>query len=226
MAQLLENKCFPYTDFQHKLINFVLFPVRACFLNPISSGAKLLSLRDERMYYVSRHVKGRNLDIGCGPYDRFTRDYATKGSVGIDFFQYPGLTPEQVVPNPPKLPFKDNEFDSATLIANINHIPRNIFPEEMREVARIVKPGGTVVITRIGLVVSFLTHSIVHLQSHLSKKYYSMDHERGMEEDERLTVPVKEMMKTLEACGLVLSKKESLWTQWGLNEIFVFTNKE
>lgn len=202
------------------VLNFVAFPYRALVLNPNASADPLLCLRDERMIHVRRSVRGRVLDIGCGPENVFVSRYYPNG-LGVDVFQYPGLAPEQIV-DPVRLPFADASFDTVTLIANVNHIPQSKIRDEFREIGRVLKADGRLVITRIGTLVSFLTHNVVHLQSKLSSKYYDMDHERGLEDDERLSVPLAEINQLAASVGATLQARERIWTQWWLNEVLVY----
>jgi SAM-dependent methyltransferase len=141
--------------------------------------------------------------------------------LGVDVFQYPGLTADQIV-DPLHMPFADGSFDTVTLIANVNHIPQSKIRDEFLEIGRVLKPDGRLVITRIGTLVSFLTHNVVHLQSKLSSKYYDMDHERGLEDDERLSVPLAEINQLAASIGAKLQVRDRIWTQWWLNEVLVY----
>ncbi len=199
-----------------------MFPYRAFVLNPNISKGGLICLRDERMLNVKKHCKGKVLDVGCGPDNVFVSHYLDQNSIGVDFHLYPGLKEEQIIKDPLNFPFEDKSFDTITLIANINHIPEPIFKDEITELCRMLKADGRIIVTRIGQVTSFLTHNVVHLQSMISKSYYSMDHDRGMEEDERLSVSMKELNSVFASSQMQLSIKDSLWTQWNLNEILVY----
>lgn len=206
-----------------KWFNFIFFPYRAFILNPNQSSDSLMCLRDERMWYVSQHLSGKVLDLGCGPDNVFIKNYTDDGTgLGMDIYPYPGLSKEQVLKDPTALPFKNGIFDTVTLIANINHIPQSIVQQELAEIARVLKPGGKVIITRIGLITSLLTHTVVKVQSWFSDKYYDMDSERGVEEDERYTVSKSEIKERLEKVGLFLQTKQSFWTQWWLNELLIY----
>lgn len=210
-----------YSSRLEELLNFALFPYKAFIQNPNESGGRLMCLRDERMARVREHCRGRVLDLGCGPRKVFITHFWDGEGQAVDFFAYEGLEPDDVISGLP-LPFADASFDTVTLIANVNHIPQSIFQREMDEIGRVLKRPGRVVITRIGYLVSLLTHSVVKIQSKISKKYQDMDSDRGMEEDERWTVPVEEIAEALTPRGFRLSRRRRLWTQWWLNEILVF----
>ena len=58
-----------------RLANLVAFPYRAVIQNPNKSSDHFMCLRDERMYYVAKHCRGRVLDVGCGPGNMFLRKF-------------------------------------------------------------------------------------------------------------------------------------------------------
>ncbi len=171
---------------------------------------------------VRRFCKGHVLDIGCGPGDIFNRYFLNGNGQSVDFHDYEGLKASQVIKDPKKFPFTDANFDTVTLIANINHIPKSVFEDEIKEIGRVLKKDGELVMTRIGLVVSFLTHNWVKVQSAVSKEYYDMDSDRGMEEDERYTVSLEEIESACKKAGLTYQGTHKIWTQWALNEILIF----
>lgn len=204
-----------------KVYNFLLFPYRAFILNPNQSSTRLICLRDERMYYVKQYCKGKTLDLGCGPGNVFVRHFLDGDGTGLDVFKYPGLQDSEVVNDPCNLPFPLEQFDTVTLIANFNHIPTSIVSDELKEIARVTAPNGQVLVTRIGLITSLLTHTVVKIQSLLSKEYYDMDSERGVEHDERYTVSRQEINALAEQAGMKVERIIGFWTQWYLNELLI-----
>ncbi|MCB0322242.1 MAG: methyltransferase domain-containing protein [Bdellovibrionales bacterium] len=220
MTQVLSKTKFASPVEQ--VLNFVCFPYRAFIQNPNESTRRFMCLRDERMYYVAKHCSGRTLDLGCGPDNVFVKQFMKGNGQGADVFRYPGLQDSEIIENPPYLAFDDNSFETVTLIANVNHIPTSIIATEFQEIARVLRPGGKLVVTRIGLITSVLTHTVVHIQSMLSSAYYDMDRERGVEDDERYTVSRKEIQALAEANHLHQQTVQRFWTQWWLNEVLVF----
>ncbi|HLC94405.1 MAG TPA: methyltransferase domain-containing protein [Patescibacteria group bacterium] len=80
------------------------------------------------------------LDIGCGnkPYARyFTSEY-----IGLD--PYPG-TKADIVRNAWDSGLPDNSFDAVILNQSLEHIPDTI--GTIREIERVLKPGGLVLVT-------------------------------------------------------------------------------
>jgi 2-polyprenyl-3-methyl-5-hydroxy-6-metoxy-1,4-benzoquinol methylase len=103
---------------------------------------------------VLRALRGRGaangwlVDVGCGTGAFWN---SVKGDVqrytGVDLVDYETNEFEQLTAdlNKDPLPFEDNSVDTVTAIEVIEHVenPRRF----MRELARIVKPGGLVAVT-------------------------------------------------------------------------------
>lgn len=99
--------------------------------------------------------KGRLLDIGCSnyPYFLYNIDFAEK--YGID--QNIDCSNNHVVGNinlqrfniekEGTIPFSDRYFDAVTMLAVCEHINPRTLPGIIKEVYRILKPGGNFIIT-------------------------------------------------------------------------------
>lgn len=198
------------------LFDNIFFPLRALFMGE-EGRLGLSSLREERMEVVSRHCKGRVLDIGCGRENKFIRDYiGLENGVGVDVYGYEGV--EQVINDPTNLPFEDNSFDTVTLIAVGGHIPSEIRVAEFKEIGRILKNGGHLVMTEGEPVTQYLVHHWTPIVLKFQGKI-DMDTERGMEEDEQYCMPQKELFKYLNSAPLNLKLHEKF--MWGLNNVYV-----
>ncbi|WP_438978918.1 class I SAM-dependent methyltransferase [Polynucleobacter sp.] len=198
-----------------KALDTLFFPMRALFA-PEDSTFGLTSLRDERMEVVSKHAFGRVLDIGCGPGNRFVKEWADIGSVGIDVFGYEGV--EVVHEDMTALPFVDDSFDAVTLIAVGGHIPQHVRVSEFAEIARVLKPGGRLLMTEG----EPITQTVGHIWRHFSFSLIGkkdMDSERGMEEDEQYCMPYKEIMGYLTTHPLKLERQIKF--MWGLNNLYI-----
>lgn len=116
----------------------------------------------DELAFLVEHTKAgdRVLDIGCGngrlfPFIREKRARYT----GVDYSE--GLINkakhlhsdgEFVVGDATALPFSNNAFDIAYSVATIHHIPgKELRTEFVREAARVLRPGGTFVLTAWGL---------------------------------------------------------------------------
>lgn len=95
-----------------------------------------------------RTVGARIIDVGCG---RFSLQPAVRGArryIGVDGVAYPGIPEDAnliLADLDGALPLADGSGDVVVSVETIEHLenPRAL----MRELARIVRPGGTVVVT-------------------------------------------------------------------------------
>lgn len=197
-----------------KIIDEVFFPIRALFVAE-ESYMGLTSLRDERMEVVANETTGHTLDIGCGRNNLFISNYVDSG-IGIDVFAYDGV--DNIVEDMTKLPFDDETFDTVTLIAVGGHIPKEIRVEEFKEISRVLKTGGKLVLTEGEIITQTISHIYRELAYKLIGKV-DMDSERGMEHDEQYCMPIKELMNYLNTKPLQFKKRKKF--MWGLNNIYV-----
>jgi SAM-dependent methyltransferase len=199
-----------------RIFDVVLFPIRALFMGPRGYFG-LSSLQDERMRVVARHCRGRVLDIGCGPHNTFVNCFlAPQQGVGIDVYPYEGVT--NVIDDPTNLPFPDASFDTVSLIAVGGHIPRSKRVAEFREFARVLKPGGRLIMTEGEPVTQYLVHAWGHFYSTLIGKK-QVDYERGMEQDEEFCMPRGELMRYLSTPPFRFLFRRRF--MWGLNNVYV-----
>lgn len=107
----------------------------------------LQTLKDALPYLRS----GRFLDVGCGmkPYETLFTDFAT-AYIGIDHpvtqkGSYGSLTRADIFSDSSRFPLDDSSFDTVVCTQVLEHVsdPFN----KISEIARVLKPGGTVVIS-------------------------------------------------------------------------------
>lgn len=200
-------------SFPGKVADWIFLPVRGLFLG--GKGALgLSSIRDERMRAVAKYCRGRVLDIGCGPGNFFINDYVgSENGIGIDVFAYEGV--ENIVDDMANLPFEDASFDTLTLVAVGGHIPKDKRVTEFIEFARVLKPGGRLVMTEGELITQTLRHKWLEFIS----GGHDMDSERGMEEEEEYAMPRREIISYLNTPPLRLVHHERF--MWRLNNVYV-----
>jgi hypothetical protein len=104
-----------------------------------------------RLSVVRPHVRGRLLDIGCG-YNNLVRDYGS--GIGVDSHVWEGIDVQ--IGDAAALPFDDDSFDTATVVAALNHIPNRT--EALKEIRRVLRSNGTLLVTMIGPVTGYIAH--------------------------------------------------------------------
>ena len=113
---------------------------------------------DAEMFAQYIPHKGRVLDLGCGS-GRFAPYVLAKNAdyIGIDQSdaiieaaknQYAMDGAKFVTANLLEIPCKDNYFDAVFCLATLHHIPSKKFQQQaLDEICRVLKPGGTAIIT-------------------------------------------------------------------------------
>ena len=201
----------------HKLLNGILFPLRALFL-PEDDFLFLSSLRNERMRNVAEFCSSFPvLDIGCGEGNVFINDFIGKDNgVGVDCFRYSGI--EVFVGDMEKLPFFDDSFSTITLIAVGGHIPKSKRVAEFAEFSRVLKPNGKLIMTEGEPITQYLNHKWAEFFFALQGKK-DMDSKRGMDDEEEYCMPKEEIFSYLNSPPLKLVHIKKF--QWGLNTIYI-----
>lgn len=92
------------------------------------------------------------LDIGCGLHPYFLKKTAFSHKFGVDAsidgnFTLDNIEIKKVDLDSAELPFEDNYFDVITMLAVIEHIyPENVLAV-LRQLRRVLKPDGKLIIT-------------------------------------------------------------------------------
>ncbi|MBU1913137.1 MAG: class I SAM-dependent methyltransferase [Candidatus Omnitrophica bacterium] len=115
---------------------------------------------------------GRVLDIGCGNYPYFLSTVKFVDKYGVDQHVNEGHKniPDDIslqkfnIENSKTIPFKDGYFDVVTMLAVCEHINPILLPDRIREVYRILKPGGKCIITTPGAWTFFILNGMTNLR--------------------------------------------------------------
>jgi SAM-dependent methyltransferase len=110
-------------------------------------------LSEWRARAVLPHVAGNLMDLACGD-NRLVKGYGS--GVGVDIMGYGGV--DVVCPDLGRLPFRDGEFDTVTILASLNYFDDPV--SVLREVRRVLKPDGTVLVTLLNKTLSKLWHMV------------------------------------------------------------------
>jgi len=137
-----------------RLKDRLAFPFLA-FMSPETARRwGLTPLDDERILACLRYARGRLLDIGCGR-NEVVRRYGN--GAGVDVYPWPGI---DALCDTTRLPFADGTFDTLTMAASLNHVPREARPRVLAEARRVLRPGGQLLVTMIDPVIGRLTHRL------------------------------------------------------------------
>jgi SAM-dependent methyltransferase len=98
---------------------------------------------------------GRILDIGCGTYPYFLAHTSFAEKFAIDQIPISGQTAASLHIEPytldleqkPELPFEDQFFNAVTLLAVVEHLDPALMALLFKEIYRVLKTGGLVVLT-------------------------------------------------------------------------------
>ncbi|MBA4416332.1 MAG: hypothetical protein C0392_00250 [Syntrophus sp. (in: bacteria)] len=103
------------------------------------------------------HRTGRILDIGCGPQPYFLLNIAFSEKHGLDqaimeadqqrFLDKGVHLKKYNVEETRKLPFPDQYFDVVTMLAVFEHITPVFLPQVIKEIKRVLRPGGLYILT-------------------------------------------------------------------------------
>ncbi|MHB8682138.1 MAG: class I SAM-dependent methyltransferase [Acidimicrobiales bacterium] len=190
------------------LLSRLCFPLLALLSRERTHRLGLVPIDDERVIMALRHARGRVLDVGCGS-NLFVRSYGS--GVGVDVFAWSGC--DLVVEDAAALPFEDGSFDTISFLACLNHVPNR--EEAMREAARLLAPGGQVLVTmippRLGAFIHWLRerHDPDHRQRHIDHAHELM----GMSE--------RQVRDVFDAAGLRLVARKRFC--YGTNSLFIAT---
>jgi len=208
--QSVNKKPLPFPKSLVKTVyNFIGFPFRTILLTePLAEKAGFTSLQQERINAVWPHLHERVLDIGAGN-NRLINLYGN--GVGVDVYDWKGGA--QILANTATLPFADDEFDTITLVACLNHIPTRQIT--LKEAYRVLRPGGRCLVTMINPIIGSLAHTLL---------WHEESHERGMEKDELNGLWNRQTIELMSGAGFQLTQIEPFF--YGLNNLFVAVKPE
>jgi len=147
-----------------------------------------------RLKTVKPHIRGRLLDLGCGT-NKLAKEYGD--GVGVDVFDFGGA--DLIIPDTSQTPFDDESFDTITIIAALNHIPNR--ESVLREMNRITKPSGKLIITMIPPIISMVWHL-------LRSPWDNDQKERGMKEGEVYGLTDRQLEQLITAAGFKLIERK------------------
>ena len=134
----------------------ILHPDAPAWFNRLIDDLQFRAVR--RALALSNARPGeRILDVGCGT-GRWLRRYQDLGlsATGVDattpmlrLARGLGTITPVVVGEAQRLPFKDAHFDLISDVTVVQHIPASFQTEAVREMARVLKPGGHMILMEL-----------------------------------------------------------------------------
>jgi len=94
--------------------------------------------------------EGKILDVGCGSYPYFLINTVFEDKYGLDpsvSSDVGNIKIKKLNAVGTKLPYKDNFFDVVTMLAVFEHIERDKLVGVVKEIRRVLKPGGRFILT-------------------------------------------------------------------------------
>lgn len=170
---------------------------------PARPDRRMDPLESWRLRMVLPHVRGRLLDLACG-YNNLVRAHGS--GVGVDVFPWEGV--DVLIEGAARLPFRNETFDTVSVVAALNHIPNRA--AALLELRRVLKPDGVLLATMIGPWTGRVAHLLFHQDEHARG---------GMHPHEVDGIAPREMRRLLREAGLLLLKERPF--QLGLNRLYM-----
>jgi SAM-dependent methyltransferase len=134
-----------------RMLDLVFLPVRLALDHKTVSRLGLTSVLDERIAVCVENSSGLALDVGAGEGNPFIARYGR--GYGFDIIPQRGVN---AVADALNLPFGDSCFDTVLFIGSYLYMPDRT--AALKEAARVLTPGGRVLITHINPALYWLRH--------------------------------------------------------------------
>ena len=190
------------------LVDRAAFPLLVFLTTEQARRLHLTPLDDERVEACLPYCSGLLLDTGCGPNELVRRHGQ---GAGVVVYRWPGI---DILCDTRRLPFRDASFDTAALLAVLNHVPPHDRETVLKEVHRVLRPAGRLLITMLDPV----TGRIVH---RLRLRQDPDQQERGMREEEDYGLWDSEVRGLLQETGFRMERRRRF--VFGLNNLYVAT---
>ena len=188
------------------LLDRAAFPLLAFLTTKQARRLHLTPLDHERVEACLPYCSGLILDVGCGPNELVRRHGR---GVGVDVYPWPQI---HILCDTRRLPFPDASFDTAALLAVLNHVPQRDREAVLNDIHRVLRPGGRLLVTMLDPVIGRITHRLRFRQD-------PDQHERGMLAEEDYGLWGSEVRVLLEESGFRVERRRRF--VFGLNNLYV-----
>jgi len=190
------------------LVDRAAFPLLIFLTTEQARRLHLTPLDHERIEACLPYCTGPLLDVGCG-FNELVRRHGD--GVGVDVYPWPEI---DILCDTRRLPFRDASFDTTALLAVLNHVPPRDREAVLKEVHRVLRPAGRLLVTMLDPV----TGRIIH---RLRLRQDPDQHERGMLDEEDYGLWDSEVRGLLEESGFRVERRRRF--VFGLNNLYVAT---
>jgi ubiquinone/menaquinone biosynthesis C-methylase UbiE len=169
--------------------------------NNFTRGSGLLEkfLAKQRAKLANQFISKSNregtiLDIGCGSYPYFLIHTNFKEKYGIDpslnILSIKNINLKKLDITKQKLPFEDNLFDVITMLAVFEHIDFDKLESVLKDIRRVLKNNGLLVITTPAPWSDKLLHNMAKVRLISSEEIHEHKHNYNKNQIEKLLLGV------------------------------------
>ena len=161
--------------------------------------------------------EGKILDIGCGSFPYFLATTNFKEKYGIDpvinlkVVGEKGIRLNKIAAGAKRLPFEDSFFDVVTMLAVFEHIDHDDLTPVIKEINRILRKGGILIITTPAPWADKLLHQMARVGLISSEEIHEHKHNHRREKIEDI----------IESAGFKKNKIRSGFFELRMNMWFV-----
>jgi SAM-dependent methyltransferase len=136
--------------------------------------------------------EGRILDIGCGSYPyfltttNFKEKYGLDPVINLETAREKGIKLSKIAVGSKKFPFADSFFDVVTMLAVFEHIEHNDLVPVIKEIFRILKKDGILVMTTPAPWADRLLHQMAKVSLISSEEIHEHKHNHAKEKIENI----------------------------------------
>ena len=191
--------------------DLVFLPIMVVLPSSWVSAIGMTTIRDYRIEAVKPHLHGLLIDVGAGWDNRLVEEYGNGVGFDIQYWEgYHGFRSRRLaVCRSDRMCFRDRQFDTASVVAVLNHIPNR--EEVLTEIRRVLKDDGRVLLTMVAPWISWINHNL--------RVLYDPDRDRKWDEREVWGLTDEQMGTLIAGTRFKLERKVSYF--FGLSMLYI-----